>query len=162
MPEVRSTATVPARSACTSRRTAFMVRSASPTGRLASFFFISSTIGSDYYIGTELSQDREIPSSPQSHPAEARTAFFILASRCLHGEPISCIRSSEVPHKAADRVGRVVVGKPGGVEAFPFACLKGKVGTVDWLDVPATAQRAFPGIERILRERMVGGATITG
>jgi hypothetical protein len=64
----------------------------------------------------------------------------------------------EVPHKAADRVGRVVVGKPGGAEAFPFGCL----GIVHWLDVPAAAQRAFPGIERILRERMVGGATITG
>jgi hypothetical protein len=67
-----------------------------------------------------------------------------------------------VPHKAADRVGRVVVGKPGGVEDFPFGCLKGKVGTVDWFGMPAAAQRAFPGIERILGERMVGGATISG
>jgi plastocyanin len=67
-----------------------------------------------------------------------------------------------MPHEAAGMVGRVVVGKPEGAGALPFDYFKGKVGTVDWLAVPPAAQRAFPGIERILRERLVRGGTITG
>jgi plastocyanin len=61
------------------------------------------------------------------------------------------------PHEAAGMVGRIVVGKPEGPGALPFDYFKGKAATVDWLAVPAAAQRAFPGIERILRERLVRG-----
>jgi hypothetical protein len=59
-------------------------------------------------------------------------------------------------------VGRIVVGKPEGTGALPFDYFKGKVGTADWLAVPAAAQRAFPGVERTLRERFVRGGTVTG
>jgi len=60
-----------------------------------------------------------------------------------------------MPHEAAGMVGRVVVGKSGGPGALPFDYFKGKAGTGDWLAVPAAAQRTFPGIERILHERIV-------
>jgi plastocyanin len=59
------------------------------------------------------------------------------------------------PHEAAGMVGRVVVGKSGGPGALPWDYFKGKAGTGDWLDVPAAAQRTFPPVERILRERIV-------
>jgi plastocyanin len=62
-----------------------------------------------------------------------------------------------MPHEAAGMVGRVVVGKPEGPGALPFDYFKGKAGTGDWLAVPGAAQRSFPGIERILRERVVRG-----
>jgi plastocyanin len=61
------------------------------------------------------------------------------------------------PHEAAGMVGRVVVGKSAGPGALPWDYFKGKTGTGDWLDVPAAARRAFPGVERILRERVVHG-----
>ena len=67
-----------------------------------------------------------------------------------------------MPHEAAGMVGRVVVGKPAGAGTLPFDYFEGKVGTADWLAVPAAAQRAFPGIERILRARIVPGGAITG
>jgi plastocyanin len=66
-----------------------------------------------------------------------------------------------MPHEAAGMVGRVVVGRPEGPGALPFDYFKGEAGTGDWLAVPAAAQRAFPAIDRILRERLVRG-TIAG
>lgn len=62
-----------------------------------------------------------------------------------------------MPHEAAGMVGRIVVGKSGGAGALPFDYFTGKAGTGDWLPVPAAAQRTFPGVERILRERIIRG-----
>ena len=67
-----------------------------------------------------------------------------------------------MPHEAAGMVGRIVVGKPEGPGALPFDYFKGEAATMDWLAVPAAAQRAFPRIDRILRERLVRGGTTTG
>jgi plastocyanin len=60
-----------------------------------------------------------------------------------------------MPHEAAGMVGRIVVGKSAGPGALPFDYFQGSAGTGDWLPVPAAAQRNFPGVERILRERIV-------
>jgi hypothetical protein len=50
-----------------------------------------------------------------------------------------------------------VVGKSAGPGALPFDYFKGRPGTGDWLPVPAAAQRNFPAVERIVRERTVRG-----
>jgi plastocyanin len=62
-----------------------------------------------------------------------------------------------MPHEAAGMVGRLVVGQPGGPGALPFDYFKGRPGAGDWLPVPAAAQRNFPAVERIVRERTVRG-----
>ena len=62
-----------------------------------------------------------------------------------------------MPHEAAGMVGRIVVGRSGGPGALPFDYYKGRAGTADWLPVPEAAQQNFPAVERIVRERMVGG-----
>jgi hypothetical protein len=53
------------------------------------------------------------------------------------------------------------VGTLAGTGAPPFDYFTGKAGTANWLAVPAAAQRAFPGVERIARERRVRGGGIT-
>jgi plastocyanin len=63
-----------------------------------------------------------------------------------------------MPHEAAGMVGRLVVGKSAGPGALPFDYFKGRAGTRDWLPVPAAAQHRFPTVERIVRERTVGGS----
>ena len=63
-----------------------------------------------------------------------------------------------MPHEAAGMVGRIVVGRSGGPGALPFDYYKGRAGTADWLPVPEAAQQNFPAVERIVRERMVGGS----
>ena len=63
-----------------------------------------------------------------------------------------------MPHEAAGMVGRIVVGHSGGPGALPFDYFTGAAGAEDWLPVPAAAQRTFPGIEQILRERIVRGS----
>jgi plastocyanin len=62
-----------------------------------------------------------------------------------------------MPHEGAGLVGRLVVGQPGGPGALPFDSFKGRPGAGDWLPVPAAAQRNFPAVERIVRERTVRG-----
>ena len=62
-----------------------------------------------------------------------------------------------IPHEAAGMVGRLVVGKPAGPGVLPFDYFQGRAGTGDWLPVPAAAQRNFPAIERIVRERTIRG-----
>jgi plastocyanin len=62
-----------------------------------------------------------------------------------------------LPHEAAGMVGRIVVGRAGGPGALPFDYFEGEAGTGDWLPVPEAAQRTFPAILRILRERIVRG-----
>ncbi|HEU4647457.1 MAG TPA: plastocyanin/azurin family copper-binding protein [Gemmatimonadales bacterium] len=63
-----------------------------------------------------------------------------------------------MPHEAAGMVGRVVVGKSGGPGALPFDYFKGKASAADWLAIPEAAQQMFPGVDRILRERIVHGS----
>jgi plastocyanin len=62
-----------------------------------------------------------------------------------------------MPHEAAGMVGRIIVGKATGPGAEPFDYFKETADAGDWLVVPTAAQRTFPGIERILRERIVRG-----
>jgi plastocyanin len=60
-----------------------------------------------------------------------------------------------MPHEQAGMVGRIIVGRPIGPGALPFDYYKGKPGTADWKPVPEAAQKAFPSIERIMREKIV-------
>lgn len=60
-----------------------------------------------------------------------------------------------LPHEGAGMVGRIIVGKPSGPGALPFDYYKGKPGTEDWLPVPPAAQKTFPSLERITKERIV-------
>jgi plastocyanin len=60
-----------------------------------------------------------------------------------------------VPHEAAGMVGRIVVGNAIGMKARPFDYWVGKPGTDGWRHVPEAARAAFPGVARILAERMV-------
>ena len=46
---------------------------------------------------------------------------------------------------------------PAKAAALPWDYFKGRAGTDDWLAVPEAAQRTFPAVERILRERVVHG-----
>ncbi len=59
------------------------------------------------------------------------------------------------PHETAGMVGRLVVGRPAGPGALPFDYFAGRPGTEGWKPVPAAARRAFPSVERILREKVV-------
>jgi plastocyanin len=60
-----------------------------------------------------------------------------------------------IPHEMAGMVGRIIVGRPIGPGAMPFDYYRGKPGTADWQPVPEAAQKAFPHIDRIMRERIV-------
>ncbi len=60
-----------------------------------------------------------------------------------------------IPHEMSGMVGRIIVGKPTGPGSLPFDYFKGKPGTDKWMPVPEEAQRAFPSIERIMREKIV-------
>jgi plastocyanin len=59
------------------------------------------------------------------------------------------------PHEKAGMVGRIIVGKPTGPGAQPFDYYKGRPGTQIWESVPEAAEKEFPGIERIMREKIV-------
>jgi len=60
-----------------------------------------------------------------------------------------------LPHEGAGMVGRIIAGRPSGPGALPFDYYKGKPGAADWLPVPTAAQKAFPPIERIMKEREI-------
>lgn len=60
-----------------------------------------------------------------------------------------------IPHEMAGMVGRIIVGKPAGPGSMPFDYYRGRPGTETWQSVPAAAQKAFPSIERIMREKIV-------
>jgi plastocyanin len=62
-----------------------------------------------------------------------------------------------IPHEAAGMVGRIIVGEATGPGAKPFDYFKESAGAEGWLAVPTAAQQKLPGIERILRERIVRG-----
>jgi len=59
------------------------------------------------------------------------------------------------PHEMSGMVGRIIVGKPAGPGSLPFDYFKGKPGTASWMPVPEAAQKAFPSIGRIMREKIV-------
>ncbi|HUP01524.1 MAG TPA: plastocyanin/azurin family copper-binding protein [Gemmatimonadota bacterium] len=60
-----------------------------------------------------------------------------------------------LPHEQAGMVGRLVVGAATGPGALPFDYFLDRRGTSDWRPVPPAARRAFPEVERILREKIV-------
>ena len=60
-----------------------------------------------------------------------------------------------MPHEEAGMVGRIVLGRPGGPGALPFDYFKGRAGSGDWKPVPLAAQRAFPSVAAIVKQRVV-------
>ena len=60
-----------------------------------------------------------------------------------------------IPHEMAGMVGRIIVGRPIGPGALSFDYYRGRPGTANWLPVPEAAQKTFPNIERIMREKIV-------
>jgi plastocyanin len=60
-----------------------------------------------------------------------------------------------IPHEMAGMVGRIIVGKPGGPGTLPYDYFRGRPGTAGWKPVPDAAQKEFPSIERIMREKVV-------
>ena len=59
------------------------------------------------------------------------------------------------PHEAAGMVGRIVVGKPTGPGAMPYDFFKGNQESGTWIPVPPAAQKEFPDIEAIMRDKVV-------
>jgi plastocyanin len=55
-----------------------------------------------------------------------------------------------LPHEQAGMVGRIVVGRPGGPGALPFAYFAERVEAKTWLPVPEAARAAFPRVEAIV------------
>jgi plastocyanin len=60
-----------------------------------------------------------------------------------------------MPHEAAGMVGRIVVGTPSGPGTLPFDYFQGKPGTEGWKEVPMMAQKVFPSVEMILKQKIV-------
>jgi plastocyanin len=60
-----------------------------------------------------------------------------------------------LPHEQAGMVGRIVVGAPSGPGALPFDYFAGRPGTGGWKPVPPAARQAFPGVETIMRQKVV-------
>ena len=60
-----------------------------------------------------------------------------------------------IPHEMFGMVGRIIVGKPIGPGSLPFDYYRGRPGTASWLSVPEAAQKAFPSVDKIMRERIV-------
>jgi plastocyanin len=60
-----------------------------------------------------------------------------------------------MPHEEAGMVGRIIVGRAGGPGALPFDYFKGRAGASGWKAVPAAAQHAFPGVETIMKRKVV-------
>jgi plastocyanin len=59
------------------------------------------------------------------------------------------------PHEAAGMVGRIVVSRPSGPGTLPFDYFQCKPGAAGWKPVPPAAQKAFPNVEAIMRQRVV-------
>ncbi len=60
-----------------------------------------------------------------------------------------------LPHEQAGMVGRIVVGRPGGPGALPFDYFTGKLDAAGWKAVPPAAQKAFPSVEAIVRQKVI-------
>lgn len=61
------------------------------------------------------------------------------------------------PHEIAGMVGRIVVGRPGGPGMLPFDYFRGDATKSHWQSVPVAARAALPGVDDIVRERVVRG-----
>ena len=57
------------------------------------------------------------------------------------------------PHEMAGMVGRLIVGRPSGPGTLPFDYFKAEEKT--WMPVPPMAQKAFPAIDSIIRQKIV-------
>ena len=57
------------------------------------------------------------------------------------------------PHELAGMVGRIIAGKPTGPGSLPFDYFKSE--GQHWREVPPEAQRAFPSIADIVREKII-------
>ncbi len=61
-----------------------------------------------------------------------------------------------LPHEAGGMVGRIVVGEPGeGPGTRPFDEVPASPGAEKWRPVPEAARKAFPPVDRIVREKVV-------
>lgn len=60
-----------------------------------------------------------------------------------------------IPHEGAGMVGRIIIGRPAGPGSLLFDYFKSDPGRAGWQPVPEAAQRAFPSVERIVKERVV-------
>ena len=60
-----------------------------------------------------------------------------------------------MPHELAGMVGRIIVGKPVGPGSLPFDYYERKSGTTNWISVPHEAQKTFPSVEQIMRDKIV-------
>jgi plastocyanin len=65
-----------------------------------------------------------------------------------------------IPHEAAGMVGRIIVGRPGGPGALGFDAFTSRPGAPAWKPVPEAARRAFPDVQRIMRDRVVRRASV--
>jgi plastocyanin len=61
------------------------------------------------------------------------------------------------PHELAGMVGRIVVGRPGGIATLPVDRFREIVEAQGWKPVPERAMAAFPPIEKILDHGVVRG-----
>lgn len=59
------------------------------------------------------------------------------------------------PHEAAGMVGRIVVGQPTGPGTKPYDYFKAAPESETWLPVPPAAQKGFPDIELIMKNKIV-------
>jgi plastocyanin len=57
------------------------------------------------------------------------------------------------PHEMAGMVGRLIVGHPSGPGTLAFDYFKTEGKT--WKPVPPAAEKAFPAIDEIMREKIV-------
>lgn len=61
-----------------------------------------------------------------------------------------------LPHEAGGMVGRIVVGEPGeGPGTRPFDQVPVRPDAEEWRPVPEAARKAFPPVDRIVREKVV-------
>jgi hypothetical protein len=61
-----------------------------------------------------------------------------------------------IPHEAAGMVGPIVVGPPAGSGTLPIDYFLGDPKTAHWQPVPPAAGIAFPNIEEIMHNKVVG------
>lgn len=60
-----------------------------------------------------------------------------------------------IPHEEAGMVGRIIVGAPTGPGSLPFDYFVGDPAKAGWRSVPEAARKAFPAVDRVIRERIV-------
>ncbi|MDQ5985091.1 MAG: Plastocyanin [Syntrophus sp. SKADARSKE-3] len=60
-----------------------------------------------------------------------------------------------MPHEMAGMVGRIVVGKPVGPGTLPFDYFRGRPEAATWEPVPEAAQKEFPSVNQIMKDKIV-------